>query len=51
MESWLPWLVDDEVVLPDLMSADALIVIVEPRRIRDRAVDLLAEADHRAGGC
>jgi len=43
MESWLPWLVDDDVVLPDLMSADGLIVLVEPRRIRDRAVDLLAE--------
>ncbi len=43
MESWLPWLVDDEVALPDLMSADSLIVMVEPRRIRDRAVDLLAE--------
>ncbi len=43
MESWLPWLVDDDVVLPDLMSADGLIIAVEPRRIRDRAVDLLAE--------
>ncbi len=43
MESWLPWLVDDDVVLPDLMSADGLIIAVEPRRIRDRAIDLLAE--------
>ena len=43
MESWLPWLVDDDVVLPDLLPADALIVLVEPRRIRDRAADILAE--------
>jgi len=43
MESWLPWLVESEVVLPDLLSADALVTAVEPRRIRDRAVELLAE--------
>lgn len=43
MESWLPWLVDDEVVLPDLLPADARIVLVEPRRIRDRAADIAAE--------
>ncbi|MDG2027786.1 MAG: transcription-repair coupling factor [Acidimicrobiales bacterium] len=43
MESWLPWLVDEEVVLPDLLPADGLIVLVEPRRIRDRAADIQAE--------
>ena len=43
MESWLAWLVDDDVVLPDLLSADSLIVVVEPRRVRDRVIDLLAE--------
>jgi transcription-repair coupling factor (superfamily II helicase) len=43
MESWLPWLVDEEVVLTDLVPADGLIVLVEPRRIRDRAVDIQAE--------
>jgi transcription-repair coupling factor (superfamily II helicase) len=43
MESWLPWLVDEEVVLPDLVPADGLIVLVEPRRIRDRAADIASE--------
>lgn len=43
MESWLPWLVDEHVVLPDLLGDDSLIVLVEPRRIRDRAAALLAE--------
>ncbi|MGI9601247.1 MAG: transcription-repair coupling factor [Acidimicrobiales bacterium] len=48
MESWLPWLAADEAVLPDLMATDSLIVLVEPRRLRDRAVDLLAEEDDLA---
>lgn len=43
MESWLPWLVDEETVLPDLLPADGLVVLVEPRRIRDRASDIAAE--------
>ncbi|MDH3708145.1 MAG: transcription-repair coupling factor, partial [Acidimicrobiia bacterium] len=43
MESWLPWLSADEAVLPDLLDGDALVVLVEPRRLRDRVVDLLAE--------
>ena len=43
MESWLPWLADDEQVLFDLVGADALVLLVEPRRMRDRAADLLAE--------
>ena len=43
MESWLPWLADDERVLPDLLQSDALVVLVEPRRMRDRGSDLLAE--------
>ena len=43
MESWLPWLVDDELVLPDLIPADGLIILVEPRRIRDRAADIGSE--------
>ncbi len=43
MESWLPWLTDDERVLPDLLPPDAQIVLVEPRRMRDRGADLLAE--------
>ena len=43
MESWLPWLVDSERVVLDLLEPDAQIVLVEPRRMRDRAADLLAE--------
>ncbi len=43
MESWLPWLVEEEVVLLDLLDADAQVILVEPRRIRDRAADVAAE--------
>jgi transcription-repair coupling factor (superfamily II helicase) len=43
MESWLPWLADDEHVLFDLVAADGLVVLVEPQRLRDRAGDILAE--------
>lgn len=43
MESWLPWLTDSESVLGDHLDADALVVLVEPRRLRDRAGDIAAE--------
>jgi len=47
MESWLPWLVadggDDAEVLFDLVDDDAQILLFEPRRMRDRAADILAE--------
>ena len=47
MESWLPWLVDDNAddpdVLFDLLRDDAQILLIEPRRMRDRAGDILAE--------
>ena len=43
MESWLPWLTEGEHVLFDLVGPDALVLLVEPRRMRDRAADLLAE--------
>ncbi len=43
MESWLPWLVEGEEVLCDLLGDDALVVLVEPRRVRDRAGELLEE--------
>ena len=50
MESWLPWL--DERAEPDLFTdllpPTAKIVLVEPRRARDRAIDLLAEEDDLA---
>jgi transcription-repair coupling factor (superfamily II helicase) len=43
MESWLPFLDGDPRVLPDLLPPGAQVVLVEPRRIRDRAVQLLDE--------
>ena len=43
MESWLPWLQPEEVVLPDLLADDAQVVLVEPRRVRDRAVEVYDE--------
>jgi transcription-repair coupling factor (superfamily II helicase) len=49
MESWLPWLTEGEHVLFDLVDSDALVLLVEPRRMRDRAADLLAEEADLAG--
>src|SRR5262245_22273985 len=43
MESWLPWLTRDEHVLFDVVGDQAKILLCEPRRMRDRAADLLAE--------
>jgi transcription-repair coupling factor (superfamily II helicase) len=43
MESWLPWLTRDEHVLVDVVGDDAQLLLCEPRRMRDRAADLLAE--------
>jgi len=43
MESWLPWLVDDQRTIVDLLPEGAQVVLVEPRRLRDRAADLAAE--------
>jgi transcription-repair coupling factor (superfamily II helicase) len=43
MESWLPWLTEDERTIADLLGPDALVVLIEPRRMRDRGADLLAE--------
>jgi transcription-repair coupling factor (superfamily II helicase) len=41
MESWLPWLTASEHLLSDLLDRDALVLICEPRRLRDRAQELL----------
>ncbi len=48
MESWLPWLVTKQTLLTDFLSDDALMVLIEPRRMIDRARDLLAEEDDLA---
>ncbi|HVF08808.1 MAG TPA: transcription-repair coupling factor, partial [Actinomycetota bacterium] len=49
MESWLPWLSPAEHVLADLLGEDALVLLFDPRRMRDRAADLLAEEASLAG--
>jgi transcription-repair coupling factor (superfamily II helicase) len=43
MESWLPWLSDGEELITDLLGDGAVVVIAEPRRVRDRASELLDE--------
>src|SRR5918994_1734476 len=43
MESWLPWLAKNEHVLLDIVGDGAQVLLCEPRRMRDRAADLLAE--------
>ncbi|HTK15724.1 MAG TPA: transcription-repair coupling factor [Acidimicrobiia bacterium] len=43
MESWLPWLSTDEHLLPDLLPASAIVALFEPKRLRDRAQELLDE--------
>ncbi len=48
MESWLPWLADGEQLLTDLLGEQAQVVLIEPRRMRDRAADLLAEEEDLA---
>ncbi len=43
MESWLPWLVEGEELVCDMFGEGTLVVLVEPRRLRDRAGELLEE--------
>jgi transcription-repair coupling factor (superfamily II helicase) len=40
MESWTAWLVDDERVVPDMIGPAGRVVLVDPRRMRDRAREL-----------
>ncbi|MDQ3391837.1 MAG: transcription-repair coupling factor [Actinomycetota bacterium] len=47
MESWSPWLGADRLIT-DVLPESAKIVLIEPRRMRDRAHDLLAEEDDLA---
>ncbi|HEX2551011.1 MAG TPA: CarD family transcriptional regulator, partial [Nocardioidaceae bacterium] len=48
MESWLPWLVDGTTLITDLLPPSGKVALLEPRRMRDRANDLLAEEDDLA---
>ena len=43
MEAWLAWLADGEHVLFDLVGDDALILLCDPRRLKDRATDIAEE--------
>ena len=43
MESWLPWLSQSEHLFTDLLEESSRVVLVEPRRLRDRATELLDE--------
>jgi transcription-repair coupling factor (superfamily II helicase) len=43
MESWMPWLVEGEKLLTDLIGPEGQMLLIEPRRMRDRAGDILAE--------
>ena len=43
MESWLPWLTTSPTLLSDVLPSGSKMLLIEPRRMRDRAADLLAE--------
>ena len=43
MEAWAPWLSREEVIITDLLGPDARVVLVDPRRIRDRAAEVCDE--------
>ncbi|MFN2608677.1 MAG: transcription-repair coupling factor [Acidimicrobiales bacterium] len=45
MESWLAWLTDGERTLLDLLGPEAQVLLVEPRRMRDRATELADEEE------
>ena len=49
MESWLPWLTEGEHTLLDLLGPEAQVLLVEPRRMRDRATELADEEAALAG--
>ena len=49
MESWLPWLTESERLVVDLVGSDALVLLLEPRRMRDRAADVIGEEESLAG--
>ena len=48
MESWWPWLAQDTVTVIDLLSEGAAVVLIEPRRLRDRILQMQAEEDDLA---
>ena len=49
MESWIPFLAPEERLFTDLLNLGDRVVLVDPRRLRDRAADLLDEEASLAG--
>jgi transcription-repair coupling factor (superfamily II helicase) len=49
MEAWLPWLHTEEQLVTDLLAPQSQVVLVEPRRVRDRAAELYDEEGALAG--
>jgi transcription-repair coupling factor (superfamily II helicase) len=49
MESWLPWLTAEGRLLVDLLPDAAKVLLVEPRRMRERAVEIAEEEADLAG--
>ena len=48
MESWLPWLCDEasaDHVLLDLLQDDAQVILVDPSRLKSRALDIQADEE------
>ncbi len=50
MESWWPWLAEHQALAADLVPEDGAVVLVEPRRLGDRANEILAEEEDLAAG-
>ena len=48
MESWLPWLTERDELLTDAVGSDAFVVLADPRRMLDRARELIADEDDLA---
>ena len=40
MESFLPWLANGDTLLTDLLAPESRVVLLDPRRMRDRALEL-----------
>ena len=48
MESWLPWLTSEELILGDMLQSNALVLLLDPKRLRDRSSELIAEEEDLA---
>jgi transcription-repair coupling factor (superfamily II helicase) len=48
LESWLPWVVDEEIVLGDLLRLGDMVLLCDPARLRSRAMDMIDEEDSLA---